>query len=229
MASLHLGHLDSPRHHIHYGVAARHRSLALKAAIPALQHINSTNSHALFALSSLVAIMELILPQKPSPGTIHTPTDEFMNVTMLVRGAQTVAQGGLQWIDQGDLSPLLYPGSLKKSAQSTAEIDGQPSTEDKSHLPATLSSSVESALKELNSLNSTRTADAESRSSYAAAILFLRRTFETISFIKTESVLAFEWVVFVQEPYIDRLKRKEPMALVILAHYGVLMHHVTGQ
>ena len=67
------------------------------------------------------------------------------------------------------------------------------------------------------------------RVTYRSAIQDLRTAFERSSTIIEEEGLVFIWAATVSEQYMIRLQNKEPMALVILAHYAVLLHGINGQ
>lgn len=63
---------------------------------------------------------------------------------------------------------------------------------------------------------------------YCSAIEDLETAFRRYSNVQEEPGLVFIWGIMVSEQYMTQLRRKEAMALLLLAHYGALLHSVSG-
>jgi hypothetical protein len=64
---------------------------------------------------------------------------------------------------------------------------------------------------------------------YRLAVKNLRIIFELFPAIFEEGPLVFLWAILLQDSFIMELKKKEPLALVILAHYATLLHGINEQ
>ena len=206
--------------------ALMHRNLALRLAIPSLSNITSTNAHALFAFSGMVAVLSLVFPQLPETGLPPSPIETFLNFLRLVRGVHTIVRGGLHWIDQGDMRPLLRPDGMKNVAKwmVKGEIVPVNNCEEKNATILTLPDQLLVVFGRLLEWNAALTTDSNYRELYASTINDLRKLYETVALISKERSLAFVWAVLLQQPFLEQLEKREPMALVILAHWCVLIH-----
>ena len=63
---------------------------------------------------------------------------------------------------------------------------------------------------------------------YRSAIEDLETAFRRYSNVQEEPGFVFVWGVVVSEQYVTQLRRKEPMALVLLGHYAALLHGIAG-
>jgi hypothetical protein len=52
----------------------------------------------------------------------------------------------------------------------------------------------------------------------------LRKTFEMLTLNPADHGVGLIWAAVLERQYIDLLKAEEPMALVLLAHFGVALH-----
>lgn len=232
VAAVHLLH-SSPTDPGPYERAALiHRNTALRLAVPTIYNINSTNCHALFALASFVAILALVFPQSSESQSSTVPIDEVTDFIVLVRGVTIVVHGSQEWIDRGRLRPLLRADGMKNAAEWIVNGHVEPAAPSEDRTPSIMSlpDEVSAAFDELLRWNATWTAsDPASLEMYALTIRDLRRTFETIAFLSSERSLVFLWPALIKEAYLKELKIRQPMALVILAHYCVLVHSTSDK
>lgn len=63
---------------------------------------------------------------------------------------------------------------------------------------------------------------------YRSAIEDLETAFRRYSNVQEEPGLVFIWGIMVSEQFMTELRKKEPMALLLLAHYAVLLHSICG-
>lgn len=80
------------------------------------------------------------------------------------------------------------------------------------------------AFEKLFDMNRRETRDRSIRDLYNTTIQDLKHAFEIHTVVMGEPGLVFTWLLVVQASYVAQLENKEPMALVILVHYAVLLH-----
>lgn len=70
--------------------------------------------------------------------------------------------------------------------------------------------------------------DSKSRSSCRETVVILQDRFDSISMHDTHSMWAAvqDWLVAIPQDYVEQLKQGQPEALVVLAHFAVLLHYV---
>lgn len=66
------------------------------------------------------------------------------------------------------------------------------------------------------------------RETYSDTIQSLQYAFATYSMIAKERVLVFSWAIHVSDVYISLVRKRDPLALVILAYHGLLLHSIDG-
>ncbi|CAD6563533.1 MAG: hypothetical protein ASARMPRED_000022 [Alectoria sarmentosa] len=209
IAAVNLMYLDPAQRHLYERVAANHRNLALSTSISALNDVTPNNCHALFALSCVIPVLAFAFPHKEQLALPSTPVDDILNVFVLIRGVKTVLHSAQEWITRGALGGLIgYNWNSKMSP-----------------LPKDMSTS----LQLLSEKNERDTPDASMRELYDSTIRGLKRAFEIHTVVRGESGLIFTWLVMAQASYIAQLEKKDPMALVILAHYAFLVYSSDGQ
>ena len=74
-----------------------------------------------------------------------------------------------------------------------------------------------------------RTIHVDLQVNYRAAVQELRKSFEMYATIVEEGPLVFVWAVMLPDSFVIELEKKETLALVILAHYAVLLHGINEQ
>lgn len=202
--------------HLYRKSATIHRQLALNLSLPFLQDISPTNCHAVFALSCIVAVLAFCLPQSSVNSDAADSVSDILDFIPLIRGVRTVLENA-EWIRQGSTSPIVRDGTDRLTAKGAT------------HTTPPLHKELEIAIENLIQINKTTTINTKLRDIYGCAIQELREAFEIINIITEERTLAFIWPMIVSEAYLAALMKREPMALVILAHYGVLLHSINGQ
>ncbi|KAH8885297.1 hypothetical protein GQ53DRAFT_659970 [Thozetella sp. PMI_491] len=185
-------------------LAIHHQNLALPLFREALASVTESNCHALYACGHLVTKFAFASPQSreslifsPSAGTVS----EFI---FLLRGSFSIHDYALEWLSNG---PLGF--CLEKPLDENPDFSLNP---DDSNLARLLSFLLLDDGEDINiccgALNSLR------------RLLAMAATpGQTIS-IKT---LAYSWPVQVSQRYIVLVSEKKPLALVVLAHYCVLL------
>lgn len=124
-----------------------------------------------------------------------------MEVATLTRGIHVILNAGGPFLRQGRLSPLLNPKPWDDTPVLPPDI-----------IPA------------LDAIRAKARAayTAERASIYLEAIQNLHRTFEAYEVNKNHLPIALLWLVLLERDFIELLKDKDPMALVIFAHFGAV-------
>lgn len=202
-----------------------HQHIALASFTPTLKNITEGNCNALFAFSCVIAAMSFAFFQSSDSVNAMTDTSGFLDVFDLLRGAATIVREGQHWIDQGSMGPLLRRENFSLNTESARKLE--------------LSEDVESALEALKQLNKTLLSSGDRpvvqdgiqsneqpdvHAIYEKSIEELRNTFKRITIHPHDQGLALAWPIIASVSYLSLLRKQDPMALVIFAHYGVILH-----
>jgi hypothetical protein len=204
LAALHRSRLDNRAVGRYRAPAMRHQNLSLPYLRSLIVNASAENCNALFALSTIVLVFMFALPQSSiSPEEFDT-FKEMMTIIELVRGVRAVTEMTGTWLLQGPLRPVLLP-----------EV-----WEVRSIVPEDIGNALDCLVLKNNSL----VQSIAKRATYDTAIRMLRKTFEMITLNPDDPGVGLHWAAVMERQYIDLLKAKEPMALVLLAHFGVAIN-----
>ena len=189
-----------------YGViAGRHQSIAINSFQEALRHIDESNCHALFGFSCLVIVMTFASSTKTHPADFNSDVLQWFH---LLRGAKIVLDMFSDAIKCSFLKPLLDEMAYTENAAAYS-IPGA------------------EHITDLFRICGISTHERETSQAYTLAIHTLLSTFTQASICRErgdDMILAsFVWPVNLPPKFVDLLSEKQPEALVILAHYCVLI------
>jgi hypothetical protein len=204
IAALHRSHFDSCRTDHYRSVAIRHQSLSLPHLRSLLNDASAENCNALFAHSTIIVVFAFALPQLPIALADFDPFQEIITIIELVKGISVVAGMTRDWILRGPLRSLLRPGAWEVSLVIPEDIG--------------------EALNCLFLRNDTLIQSSSKRATYNTTIGMLRKTFGMLALNPADHGVSLLWAAIIDRHYIDLLKAEEPMALVLLAHFGVVLH-----
>ena len=209
-------------------VALAYQNLALANFIPEVSRPNEDNGIALFALSLFLTIWAFAsrrLPEgfshvklelshgDPSSAIFcdaHTPTAQFIEIVMIVRGVYAIIRETDRWL-RGDIEELLrFPRTDELPPNSPDIADAfdllQRAVEDPQFVPN------DESLREL----------------YLRQLQSLRDVARCRSVVEWDGHI-FSWVIMAPPEFVDCLKQGQPMALVIFAHWAAALrcmdHH----
>ena len=217
VAAAHLAHIFPAGSHIYQKSASMHRDLALHSALPSLAKMTATNCHAVFAFAGITALSIFAFPCSSDARSVPSPVDDMLNLFPLIRGVGTVLRSGsaLKWINDGELRPMLEP-------RGRWPVEGQP----KIHI---LPENVQAKLDKLRVLNEQVLYSGAEQQCYTMAIKNLENAFGTFNGNVDGWTSVFVWGAVMPDDFLTALRARKPMALVILAHYGILIHRANGQ
>ncbi|RDL42214.1 uncharacterized protein BP5553_02193 [Venustampulla echinocandica] len=201
ITSLHLALIHPSK--VHHNAALHHYAKAIALFRPHLSAINPDNVSALFTFSCLVAVYSFGIHQ--TPGSHFSPLLEIQEVFTLFRGIGVVVKTGAKWLEKGPISSFILPMPSNPSATLT-------------------SPGLESSLAHLSTRNEKTTIDASLRGTYATMIALLRQSFLLVQETQIVKWAIFPLPIFAPIEFMGVLKEREPLALIILAHYAVLLH-----
>jgi hypothetical protein len=204
IAALHRSHFDSRRSDHYRSVAMRHQSLSLPYLRSLLNGASAENCNALFAHSTIIVVFAFALPQLPIALADFHPFQEIITIIELVKGISAVAGMTRDWILRGPLRSLLRPGAWEVSLVIPEDIGD--------------------ALNCLFLRNDTLIQSSSKRATYNTTIGMLRKTFGMLALNPADHGVSLLWAAIIDRHYVDLLKAEEPMALVLLAHFGVVLH-----
>jgi hypothetical protein len=220
LSSMHLRYTSPlPLQSRYLDLASQHQAKALSKYIPELQTITSQNCHALFSFSALLLpIQYSFISAMDEDIDGEEVLIEITSVFDYVIGATVIAHQGRDWLPRGSLKQLMTrrtepesilpylpkePHDALSSLMTYVEHLAQaPETSINNEISAKISIYVRSIVMLTNAFPTEDTEHAE------------RRIFEDM----------IGWPHFVGGELVRLLKERDPLALVILAHYGVALN-----
>jgi hypothetical protein len=213
VAALHLARARPVRADIYTNASDRHHQIALKF-FQSITDIDRQNCHPTLACASLFTVYSwasrlgsLIMVN------CNTPADgKSVEVVRLLRGQRSLLSGVQAWLIDGPLWPMFKPWAQRdpkseiilpedeKRLDSLTRLWNPPSP----GMSPEIISVLETSLGTLRMVFSIATSD------------------NGVGFITA----ALSWSCFIPEPYIQLVQGGNPEALVLLAHYCVLLNRV---
>lgn len=200
VSALHLSCFKAEGHQsIYIKKAAFHQSRALTLFRETLQSVGSWNGKAVFAFSSLVAIYAFgsLYNQEMSD-----PIQDIYQILVLIRGTNQIVARVRQTLVESDFAPLL-------------QVD-----EYHNDIPA----DTKTAIARLHALNDLLQEEPESHAAYRDAIDDLEEMFVLFYGGVNSMTPSGKWAIKLSPLYLDYLQERRAFALVVLAHYCVVLH-----
>lgn len=133
--------------------------------------------------------------------------DEFIEVFQLTRWLLGAMNAVTDRVAASDLAPLTTPA------------EARPTMPDMSRL-------VVQALQRQNELETAREPAQHETAVFESAIHHLSDSLETLMKGAEPKTFAFCWISNVPAAFVDLVEQRQPFALVVLAHYTVIIHHL---
>ncbi|MCJ1432536.1 hypothetical protein MMC27_001893 [Xylographa pallens] len=182
-------------------LALRHYTAALALFRPHLDSITSSNIYPLFAFSCVVPVYVFGYPHVSKFPT--NPLPEMLEMISVMRGCAKIVGSGFRWLESSPFKHLL----LQPTDPSQA-----------------LAPEIEDALTGLQERNNQTTTQPALRDAYETAIETLRESFKVAGNMPGEQATALPFPVKLSAEVLMMMQEGDPMALIILAHYGVILH-----
>jgi hypothetical protein len=186
-------------------LASRHQEVALSSFQHALAHVDESNCHALFGFSCLLIVMTFASSSKGQPTDFNTDVLQWFH---FLRGAKIVLDMFSDAIKNSFLKPLLDEMAYSENAAAYS-IPGA------------------DHITDLFRVCGISNHERETSQAYTLAIHSLLSTFTQASICRERGdsmiLASFVWPVNLPPKFAELLSEKQPEALVILAHYCVLI------
>ena len=204
LAAFHIAVLEPGNSKIYIDRGMQHYTQALTLYRVVLTDTNRENCHALFAFSSLGAIISFAVSMV-SRHTHDAITKDILDTFSMLRGIHIVVLVTREWIQYGPMASLLRMYVVK---------------------PFELPDACKEYLTILEDRVIRHKPDEEGRRPYLQAIEVGRNALKNIGYDPEDKTLAFTWPIMVSRPYIDALHDRKPLAMAILGLYGVILYDV---
>ena len=200
--------------------ALEQQRLAFQTYIPNLCALTSHNQEALCAASALLSLNALASTQNhyclPALRPRYlSPIDDWLEVSVLVRGVDAVVKNAGPSIMDGALQPMLGHRRVEPSN------DGAESDVER-QVRRLVSPHVLSALDALAPAIDHCTSSEADKEIVHAALGLLRTSFAIAALEPEHESIMLAWSILLDAQFFPLVKRREPMALILLAYWTVL-------
>ena len=211
ISALHLCTLRAEKHDQYARIAVQQQDEALRIFRKKMLDPDEALCDSFFAMSSLIVVYGFESPKASGTlGMFDTKGDRSDEWLPLIRGVNSILFSVWPSIKKGRLSGLLHDHE-----------QAPPSTD----LPTLL----EQQIVNLEHFSSEVPDNDDDKQACTSAIMMLRQCFIRI-YNKTKSEceisLAFLWPVMLPQRFVEMLNERKPDALVILAYYCTILHHL---
>ncbi|KAJ5213971.1 hypothetical protein N7449_001140 [Penicillium cf. viridicatum] len=214
LSALHLASTStSSRRCRHLETARSYQAQALAGIhIEVDENAPDSESQATFALCCIMIVFTFgfcqIDSENDSDEELPDVLDEFFEVFQLTRWLVSILLTSMERITTDELDPLFHPE------------DPLPTMPDMSRL-------VVLSLQRQNDIEAMRDATHQT-DLYDSAIEHLSHALEQLMKGGEPKVFAFWWSFRIPAEFLELLEARRPFALVVLAHYSVILHHLKG-
>lgn len=212
LSAVHLAHFQPELKESYMAQGEHHYGIALRSVIVLLPRIDAVNCEAMYMSAVLICLYKL--GRGPQPGEYLAFSDQGDAEWMkLLRGVRAIAQSKAQLLSPGILAPVVQAGTQKQKPP----VGRKP--------PPDYQENIESLRR---FITDERAGDPDIET-YIKALDGVAQSF-TGFYEGTDgtpesyhSSFIFAWLYRTSEDFSLRLRQKEPVALVILAYYTVLL------
>ena len=202
-------------------LAMEQQRLALQTYIPSVGAVTSFNEEALCAGSALLSLNAVASTQKRHYQSsirpqCSSPIDDWLEISVLVRGVNIVVQNASTSMKEGIMQPLL---SHRRVEDSKDGIGGDV----ESQIRSSVSPHVLYALDTLASTIDQYTSDEADKEIYHEALRYLRASFAIVAANPEHESIVMVWANLLDPRFFPYVKRREPMALILLAYWTVML------
>lgn len=205
VSAIHLSRIkNGHRQSIYTNLAIAHQNQALALFRTLLGDINDSNAKAMFAFAGIVVIYTFGFPHEPEPNDPFASIDDLYQTIVLMRGVQQVINTASASLFDSSFSALLrvedherfLPEDTRLALEDLLEANRSCGAHDELH-------------------------DAET---YENTIYTLMDLMGVIHQDLSSMTIAGRWTIRVKAKYVELVRDHDPLALVILSYYCVLLN-----
>ncbi|KAL4866090.1 hypothetical protein BDV12DRAFT_139516 [Aspergillus spectabilis] len=205
LSALHLAVTNQDDTREHYIRASKaHQKQAVVGLSRLAGKLKPSHCNAAFTLSNIMMIFSFALPEIIGQTPGQSPLDDLYEVFLATRESVDVLASTTDWIGDGELKPLFQYDKA------------QPTMPDTSRLAIM-------SLAQMNA-NLARKDPHHDKELYDTTIKHLGFSLDRVARGGETMIVAFQWIFQVPSEYMELYRQREPFALVILAHYAVIIH-----
>lgn len=206
ITALHMALSHPENQSVYIDRAIRYYNICLPEFALTLQHITQENCTSLFICAALTIVFAFNLPILRPHEEPTSPIEEMSGIFTLLRGIPFVMGGMCKWLRESEIAPLFIGRSVDKSI--------------------VLSDDIIDALKRLEVWNQLTSKLESEKDTYTRAIKGLKEGFMVIASKDGENGMVLGWPIQVGQEFIAFLRSRQPMALVLLAYFAVLLDEI---
>ncbi|KAH8700720.1 hypothetical protein BGW36DRAFT_374845 [Talaromyces proteolyticus] len=211
LASLHIA-LHRPSNRWTYTeLAVQYQASGLREFKATLNGIKEENCHALFGFSLIITVLAFAFPECYGDQHLVTPRDSIISIFELLRGVRAIKTSSHGSLRGGQMKALFnYP---------------------RPYMDPEDDEDVEALLKLRQRTDQLgKDVHPEKHNIYLSAIDCLEKSFgEIVGLPERGAGAIVAWPVMVPDDLMILFKEGDPLAMLILVHYGVLLLHVHNQ
>ncbi|PYI05694.1 hypothetical protein BO78DRAFT_317465 [Aspergillus sclerotiicarbonarius CBS 121057] len=207
LSALHIARTrpDVQQRPTYLSTAVAHQTQALALFRDLLSDINASNSKAMFAFASVVVYYTFGLPHSPESSDPWAIVDDLVQIFTLARGVQQVLGEAVPVIQSSEWGVVLQVGDLDEGYLEDAQ----------------------SALGRLHEVNHSCGAQdpTHDTAAYQHALELLADMLAVARGGMPSASASCRWAIRQKPHFMDFLREREPLALVILAYHCIIFHH----
>ncbi|KAF7587443.1 hypothetical protein BBP40_007214 [Aspergillus hancockii] len=211
VASLHTASALEPPEALSYiDTALEYHNQGLAPYRHAIDNLTPLNCDAVFAHSVITIMLSIALPRLPaSKGETSSMTENIIFVFELLKGVAKIFSITRSWLENN-----LFASRNGFFENSSVSLDAE----------------TEAALTRLADLNNTTLAnvDLDQHRIMKDAISLLHRCFVRYAHSQ-DAASVLSWLAAVDKEFVQVLSRRQPLSLLVLMHWGVLLAELDGR
>ena len=212
VSALHLAHFKPERKGYYVSHAMAHHSAALPVAASIVSNLTPENSDAFYLFSAFTCYFAMSSPRKQGD-LLFAGEEGVAEWIHLFRGTRAIISQSHATLHQGALGPMFELGRRRAELRDTNMSENE-------------------NLKDLTNYLLEADLDPDTLEVYSKTVDELRKSFITIygrDVEDCEPMDAFIWIFRCPDLYLQYISQSEPIALVILAYYSVLLKHLNSK
>ncbi|GKZ35092.1 hypothetical protein AbraIFM66950_005642 [Aspergillus brasiliensis] len=210
LSSLHIARTtqDVQRRPIYLSTAVAHQTQALALFRERLSNINSSNAKAMFAFAGIVVIYTFGLPHAPESSDPWANVDDLIQIFTLARGIQHILKQATSVIKSDEWRVIFQVEDLDEGYLKDAQ----------------------SSLERLHEVNNACGAqdDTHDTTVYDYALVRLSEMLAEARSGLSPVSTSCRWAIRQLPEFMEILRDRKPLALVILAYHCVVFHRMRG-